>query len=173
MQRQDTSNYPLQLSDDVDLEMYSSPKKGITPMRNLPKKNSLRGSNFRVHRNQRHVKKLHSRSRVGSLKPTKESIQNGMSSNLSQKRYGSVPKKLVNNSFPYIKNPGVFNYPLGESNAMTQKKNMNIYKRNIVAANRYQNHDIPKKIDGRSMSPMGNSQQNPQRIVNLTKKTCE
>lgn len=128
--RHDTHNNPLKLSDEVDLEMYSSPNKGITPLRQASSKNT-RG-NFRVHRNYKPIKKPGMRSRDGSMKQSKESSINGMSANSSRKfkRYGSVPKKLVDNtakygSFPYVSSSntsGVFNYPVvSGSNIINQK----------------------------------------------------
>lgn len=121
--KNDSSSNPLKLSDDVDLEVYSSPKKRITPMTNIvakigsrealvnqsfPKntsKESPKNQNFRSNRFYKPVKKTKSSSRMGSLKRAKESINNVLSSNSSKssKRYGSVPKQLLNNNSKFYK----------------------------------------------------------------------
>lgn len=113
-----TNNYPLKLSDDVDLELYSSPKKGVTPMTGVLAKIASRESfgeaafpnkkakdtpkqrNFRSNRYYKPVKKIKSSSRIGSLKRARESINNALSTNSSKnsKRYGSVPKHILNNN---------------------------------------------------------------------------
>lgn len=113
--KNESSQNPLKLSDDVDLEMYASPKKGITPMTNMlskiaskesftesgfkPVKDTPKQRNFRSSRYYKPVKKIKSSSRIGSLKRAKESINNALSTNSSKnsKRYGSVPKHLLHN----------------------------------------------------------------------------
>lgn len=159
--KNDTDNTEiLRLPEDVDLDTYQSPKKGITPMTNVlsaignkesfgdainNKKsyNNLRSNNFRYNRFNKFAKKVKSSNRGSALKKSKESIKQPIpqtkTNNMKQaKRYGSVPKNL-NNSFPSIKNPapqnnsGVFNYAIPQTQTKLTKKNMNIYKQNTAA----------------------------------------
>jgi hypothetical protein len=111
------------LSDDVDLEVYSSPKKINMPMTNVLSniasrqslgnqsstqkinKDSPLNRNFRASRYSIPVKKVKSSSRIGSLKRPKENINNAFSTNSSKesKRHGSVPKQLINSNSKFYK----------------------------------------------------------------------
>mmetsp|Transcript_27529 Transcript_27529/g.24403 ORF Transcript_27529/g.24403 Transcript_27529/m.24403 type:complete len:116 (+) Transcript_27529:363-710(+) len=72
----------------------------------LPKKSfgkkvneSPKSKNFR---SSRYYKPVKSNSRIGSLKRQKESINN-LNNSKSSKRYGSVPKHLLNNNSKFYK----------------------------------------------------------------------
>lgn len=116
-------NDVLKLHDDADLEVYSSPKKGVTPITNVLKKiaskdsfrnlpSNVRNSketpkqqNLRAGRYYKPVKKIKSTTRVSSLKRQRESINNALSTSSSKnsKRYGSVPKQLADSGSKYYK----------------------------------------------------------------------
>lgn len=116
----------LRISDDIDLDMYASPKKGITPLtgvvagmrseNNFNQKYSLKSGNeykssqIGINRVNKPLREIKSTTRVGVVKHQK----------VYEKRDNSVPTR--------------YRYSLSNSQSKkgVQRKNMNIYKQNTV-----------------------------------------